>query len=619
MLPLALDIELSALALGVPAPLSLDIDVTSGDGPPIVYRDPPRFLLSTGVAAASADVCADLSERLGWSDAYRRDRRAELLAADASQHTDAPGALPWNATRVVDSRPVDAPWSTPAPLAGRSGMPETSTTPVDVATGATWDASIAQVDTVDAVVWSETYARDSLTGLPLRSTRMYWSDPKPAPLYLPTALALRHAIGGSLGAPVPLALDMDLTSSDLILQGPFRAVDGTVTAPGITPEITDTPCALPWDTSGRQDRDLNLPVITDPLPPPEPPPAPEIKDAYLIMNNAYIVTLPERTPVSAQDISISLDLDAFVWSLSARILDAPSMALLRPGPTGPVHVEVGCNGHAWVFIIERYSQEHAFPARSWRIQGVSRTQYLASPYAPRRTARITVPTNARGVITDQLLYTGFDHTWDAELPDYTIPADVWGYERKTPMEVISEIAGAVGAVIVPDPMTDTLHIQHRYRAGQPWSWDALPPASLDVIVAEALVGSLSAQWTPGAPFNAVHLSGITAGVAVDVIRTGTAGDEPAADVIDALNVSTAQCRARGRAILGESGNQEVVTLTLPLMPSGPPGLITPGMLLEHQSADPDRTWRGLVLSTRVDIAQPGASRVSQTIQIERHH
>jgi len=74
----------------------------------------------------------------------------------------------------------------------------------------------------------------------------------------------------------------------------------------------------------------------------------------------------------------------------------------------------------------------------------------------------------------------------------------------------------------------------------------------------------------------------------------------------------------GIAELAKGGNQEVVTLSLPLFPEATaPGLIEPAMLCEVR--DIDGTWRGLCLATEIAAEGVGAARVTQTLRLERHH
>lgn len=92
-------------------------------------------------------------------------------------------------------------------------------------------------------------------------------------------------------------------------------------------------------------------------------------------------------------------------------------------------------------------------------------------------------------------------------------------------------------------------------------------------------------------------------------RAGTAGDEPAPDAYDELITGTDAARARGIAELATGGNQEIVTLNLPLFSEATaPDLIEPAMLCEVR--DIDGTWRGLCLATEIGAEGVGGPRHS---------
>ncbi|WP_230460027.1 hypothetical protein, partial [Sansalvadorimonas verongulae] len=151
----------------------------------------------------------------------------------------------------------------------------------------------------------------------------------------------------------------------------------------------------------------------------------------------------------------------------------------------------------------------------------------------------------------------------------------------------------------------------------PWNWleDTTP---IDHAIPESMMLSMSVEWRPEPEYNAVYVSGINEGVAVEVQRTGSAGDQPAPDIVEdwltAVDVNT----ERGRNILSEGGNQAVVTLDLPLTVKGQvPGLVLPGKLVEVLEGN--EPWVGLCLSTGISTAGSGAGKVVQSLFVERHY
>ena len=340
-----------------------------------------------------------------------------------------------------------------------------------------------------------------------------------------------------------------------------------------------------------------------------PPPAePDILETYMIANSVSVVVLPDRVPLDMTGIRIGRDIDSFAWTLSAQLFGRTSLNQVRPDAAGPKEVEVTINGHTWVFLIERYSGTGKLADERYTLTGASRTQLLAAPYAPARSQVNTAPINAELAASNELINTGFTLEWDTWTlgpPDWTMPAGAFSYQAQTPMQVIAALAETAGGVLTILP---------RYRAPV-WQWSS---AIMDRIIPAAIISDWGSEWQPQPEWNSCYVSGTNYGVSVDVRRAGTAGDNPAPDVFTEWMTGTDPARSRGTAELCKGGDQEVVTLNLPLFPEATaPGLVTPAQLCEVR--DVQETWRGLCLSTEITAEGVGASRVKQTLRLERHH
>jgi len=424
--------------------------------------------------------------------------------------------------------------------------------------------------------------------------------------------------------PGNLVVDFEMVPESLLVQvkPPTRSVDARQDYPSWSLKDTlDGRTIHPWDRKPRLGTEVEFPSAAEPNAPDSPPPAePENKRTYRIMNASSMIEVSTGNPLDFKDLSIGLDADSFAWTMSATILNRASMDQIRPSAAGPAEVIATINGYAWRFVIESYSLDRRFARETYKTQGVSRAQLLAAPYAPKTTGRLDSQNNAYQVMAEQLEFTGFSVTRQAGLSDYVIPAGAWGWDDKTAMEVIAELAEAQGAIVVPDRDTDELHIRHRYKQVGPWSYDDHAIEFIDAVLQDTTVISYASQWEPKPEYNAVFVSGITDGVAVDVLRWGTAGDKAAPDIFDDLNVEAYQCQERGMAAIAAGGNQEIVTIDTILPTSGAPGLIEPGNVIEYRDTQtPANTWRGNVLSNTIACGQPGTGRVTQTIKIERHH
>lgn len=433
-----------------------------------------------------------------------------------------------------------------------------------------------------------------------------------------------NLVRGPYTPPGALVVDFELVPEALLVavKPPTRSVDSQPDLPGWSlKEALDGRTIHPWDRKPRLGTEIEFPSASEPEAPlGEPPEEPENKRTYLIMNASSLIEVTTGTPLEFQGLSIELDIDSFAWTMSCTILNRASMDQIRPTTQGPAEVIATVNGYQWRFVVERYSLNRKFAREAYTVKGVSRPQLLAAPYAPKRTGRISTQTTATQAMTEQLQFTGFTISRQQGLTDYIIPEGAWGWDNKTAMEVIAELAAAQGAAVVPDRESDVLHIKHRYKQAGPWTYAGLPIESVDAIIVDTMTTSYASQWEPQPEYNAVFVSGITDGVAIDVVRQGTAGDKPAPDIFDDLNVEASQCRERGMTAIAGGGNQEIVTIETVLPTSGSPGLIEPAMLVEvRDTIKPANTWRGNVLGVSISVGQPGTGRVTQTVKIERHH
>lgn len=582
-------------------------------------------MLTTTISAAwrRATVPGDQAPAAAWSDTPPRNRVAAAAWGRAERH-DLQPAAGWGAVPARDAARAGA-WANANPQASDSAASWGTVPAKDAAARPGWDQSIQPQQPSTRLTYNPRPAwKDVAPGQ--RYQRSDEHGPRRdkaadvrASLYIPGPGPLAFDFGGTPYTPATAPQ----VFFDFRYVPPLRAIRpvdaGTAPAWAVARRL-DQRARLLWGRAAWIDPiptgvawpDYSAPIIVV-----EPPAEPDILETYMIANSVELVVLPERTPLDATSIQIARDIDAYSWTLTASLFGVTSLNLVRPGADGPKTVELTINGHVWRFLIERYSGQGKFPAERYSITGVSRTQLLAEPYARKTSAVNAVDINARQACIDQLLYTDFSLAWDAvnnNPPDWTLPAGVLSYQQQTPMQIIARIAESVGAVVRPDMASDGLTVVSRYREAV-WDWSA---AVMDRIVPAEIIMEWGSEWTPQPAWNSCYVSGTTQGVAVDVRRAGTAGDDPAPDVYDDLITSTAAARHRGIAELCKGGNQEVVTLNLPLFPAATaPGLIQPAMLCEVRV--PGDTWRGLCLETSISAEGIGAARVKQTIKLERHH
>ena len=366
---------------------------------------------------------------------------------------------------------------------------------------------------------------------------------------------------------------------------------------------------LPWGTGQSIWHNWNLPYpVEENLDPDTIPDQPEIKTVYLIMNTLEIVDVETNTPLDIKDVKISLDIDSLAWTFSGTIYGDGSLALVQPDSDGMKDISIKINGHRWVFAIKSYKSDERFPTLKHTLSGVSRTQYMAAPFAPTYTATNAEATTAAQAATAILENTGFTLDWptgeDENLPDWGILAGALNYQDKTPAQVIAQIVTAAGGVMIPSLAADGWTIQPRYKI-LPWQWNS---KNADVVVYADMIRSRAGNYEPGQEFDACYVSGIEQGVSVDVQRTGSGGLNPMPDIYDDLICETAPAIYRGRSELAASGNKVVETISVIIPESAAaPGIITPGQIVQVTHDNTDQDYKALVLSTSISLSHAGGA------------
>jgi hypothetical protein len=377
---------------------------------------------------------------------------------------------------------------------------------------------------------------------------------------------------------------------------------------------TDRALRLPWGLARRVDYaggHVAYVVIGDPPGTvwPTPPVFVDGQRWYYMVNSISAVSLRSGAFLKLDSVSMRLDIGSWAWSLSAALSDRASLLEVAPDEDGPAQMDVTVNGYTWRMMVEQYQDARQFARGSWSLTGRGTQSLLAAPYSMARSYEESAELSAVQLAEQEVAHTGATLTWSTV--DWTVPPGVWSYQDSTPMDALTRLAAASGAVILPDRTSDDLTIRPRYLVS-PWEWAAATPVAT---LPASLIGQLGLQYKPAPAYNGVWVSGRDQGVLVHVKRTGTDGGDAAPMVVDPLILAVNVATERGRNILAASGNKAEVTFDLPLLPSPTaPGLLLPGQLIEI--LDPAGTWRGMVTSVSVSARGVG---VTQTVTVERHY
>ncbi|MDX9717252.1 MAG: hypothetical protein RBT67_07755 [Thauera sp.] len=334
-----------------------------------------------------------------------------------------------------------------------------------------------------------------------------------------------------------------------------------------------------------------------------------VRRTYLVLNAITLVRASDGAPLDATALNLQIDADSWTWGWDATIPGA-QLALVEPIVEGePVELLGTLNGQQFRLLAERLARDRSFAQSRLRISGRGRAAMLASPHSPIVTRNNAADRTAQQLLADALTINGVSIGWavDWQAADWLVPTGLYAHTGSY-IEHAQRLAEAAGAYVQADPLTDTLHILPRYPQ-MPWEWSAATP---DIILPSAPVVREAVEWMDKARYNRVFVSGTEAGgILGQVTRNGTAGDIVAPMVTDPLCTHADAARARGGAILADTGRQARITLDLPILTET--GIIRPGALVEYTDAGTAR--RGLVRSTAVRAQLPTAR---QTIELETH-
>lgn len=606
-------------------PVALVLEFVVGDYPPLPWVKPSlviEYRAPMGRASVSHNdraltitpaTPADDERGAHWITAIRADLERGARFEDAD-HRDAATAGSWGEADAVH-QVHSSDWL--------------QSSPVDRFHVNAWGTAYATDRTDYVSQWiMKTAARDSLIANPWYTVNLTGS------VYVDSGFVVEYlnrdtATTISLNAPPepftvpdnPAAVLLQVvTIAPELRDRPIVPHDKTMRVTARQANDRDTDKRIPWGTgqSVWQDWNLPYPVEDNDEPPPEPTDPPERRTVYLIMNTLSVIDVATGTPLDVQDVRISLDIDSISWKFSGTVYGQGSLDLVRPDEGGMKDIIVTINGHAWTFAIERYTSDERFPTSKFGITGVSRTQYMAAPFAPTRSYTNASATTAAQAATAELENTGFTLTWptggDKDLPSWPIPAGALSFRDKSPAQVIAQIVTAAGGIMVPHRNNDAWTIQPRYTT-PPWQWDSVQP---DTAIYIGMIRSRSAQFEPAQAYDACFVSGINQGVSVDVQLTGSGGLNPMPDVFDDLITDAQAAISRGRNELAATGNKVIETLSVLIPESGKaPGILVPGQIIRITHDDEAKDYTGLVLANSISVQRAGGAEIFQSVTLER--
>lgn len=336
-----------------------------------------------------------------------------------------------------------------------------------------------------------------------------------------------------------------------------------------------------------------------------------IKRTYIVLNDVQLIRVDGNLELPVIALSLNIDMDSWTWSFTAS-LPASALSLIEPGVSGdPVVLKATVNGASYLLLAESITRDRTFGKSTISVSGRGQSAMLADPYSPIQTFANAIDRTAQQLMADALTINGVSIGWaiDWRIDDWLVPAGAWSHQGSY-MSAINAITAAAGAFIQPDPVLKTLRVRPRYPY-KPWEWYGAGVVP-DLELPTAAIVKESIAWTEKPAYNAVYVSGTTAGgILGHVKRAGTAGDMMAPMITDALITQAAAARQRGTNVLADTGRGATYSLSLPVLAET--GIIDPGTLVRY--VDNGNPTIGVVKGVSVNAAMPS---VRQTIEVQTH-
>lgn len=331
--------------------------------------------------------------------------------------------------------------------------------------------------------------------------------------------------------------------------------------------------------------------------------------SYCVINTAALVRWPDLTPLPVTAMTIETDFDSWCWALTATLAGPDAWALVQPNPLA-CEVQATINGQVWRFLLDVPSQSRAFNQDRVTLKGRSRSAWLHDPYTPHRNLSQTQARDMTQLATLAVENTGWSLEWLLE--DWLVPAGRYT-SWNTPIGALIRLANVTDDGIYTHPVDQIITMHKRWPVA---SW-LLDGETMDVLIPEAAILSLTQSPFYSQPLNGVYVSGISHGALALVKITGTDGAlQPAEPITDELLCDEAGVAARQRGLnaLSDSGagwEMDAETLFAPAASPAFP-LVPPGQIVSIAGL------KGISRSCRITAQRSGgALSVRQSIGLER--
>lgn len=327
-----------------------------------------------------------------------------------------------------------------------------------------------------------------------------------------------------------------------------------------------------------------------------PPIKVDYTEPYFVINSIELINLETGETIQSTGISFSTDTSSFAWSGSMTVA-ATEISKLESPTNKPVKVALTFNGHPAVFMVQRISKTVAFNNSSYKVDLVSPTMLLDSPYSRLDSKTVSTASSPQALIESLLstLVTGLTLNWQyVSTLDWTVAANTFSYQEASPIKAIGTLLEGSAAFMYSELNGTQLTIK-RKRQVEFWEQGTSP-----ISLTTDFLTSLSFEREQHRNFDAVYvISGLngSAGLTAHVLREEYAGTELAPQIVAPTLTSPTVARDAGKFALGTAGIVETRTLSQPIIEGYP--LVLPSDLV--QFVVDGTTYIGTVISTSVSL------------------
>ena len=336
-----------------------------------------------------------------------------------------------------------------------------------------------------------------------------------------------------------------------------------------------------------------------------------------IMHNKITADI-NGEPLDLLALTLTTDTASYCWQGDITLSPA-SFAKLKidqraAGDEAVITLRI--NGQRWDILAEDYRDTRKFIGHTYTVTGRSITAKLGADYAKGRHSKYDAARYARQIADEQLNLLPYRiAAWEAV--DWLIPGDSYTVSGQTPIEVIADLAKAVGGFVESHPYEAQLFVRPVWQ--QP-AWAKPTPA---LTIPANLILSVSGQRRISERCNAVRLTPAAEQIGGAkakgglVYREGTDQQPEASTLTHAAYTDLDVMRAAGIHALSETGTHKIETVTLPWAEKYQLPLAELGAVWAF--AEAGQTWQGIIkgISVAVELDN-GAPVVTQTVTIDRY-